>query len=155
MKKLLIIRSVNFSQLDINIPQIKKQFLNYQINILTNSSSVNTIKKYKDINKIYIYNFEGNFNRKNVSKIMQNQKFDVIIILVNDVKGLFFENAIYAGCSIKAKEYYICNMASELKKITKSNLVKRSFLDIIIKICSCILTIPIGIVYIIIYLKEK
>lgn len=156
MKRLLIIRSVSFSQLDINIQQIKKKFPDYQIDILTNYSGVDTAKKYTCINNVYIYNFDGNFNKKNIVKAIQDQKFDVIIILVNNVSGLFFENSISFGCSIKSEEYYICNIASDLKRITKLNLIKMNLLDTIIKICSCFLTVPIGISYIIVcFFKNK
>lgn len=147
MKRLLIVRSVSFSQLDINMPQIEKQFQGYQIDVLTNSSSVDTVKKYKCINKVYIYNFDGSFNKKNVVKEIKDQKFDVVIILVNNVSGLFFENVIHFGYSIKAEKYYICNMASELKKITRLNLISNDLLNISIKLIASVLTLPIVVIY--------
>lgn len=144
MKKLLIVRSVNFLQLDINILKIKEQFPNYQIDILTNSKTADTAKKYECVTNVYPYNFSGSFDKKNIVKEIQDKEFDVIIILVNNVSGLFFENVIHFGYSIKAKEYYICNIVSELKKITKFDLIKNDLVNLVVKICSFILTIPIG-----------
>lgn len=147
MKKLLIVRSASFWQLDINLPQIKKQFSDYQLAILTHSSGVDKAKEYECISEIYEYKYNGSFNKKNVVKEIQNQKFDAVIILVTNLTGAFFENAIGYGCSIRAKEYYICNMVSELEKITKFNLFQRKFINLVIKICAGILTVPIGIIY--------
>lgn len=146
MKELLIIRSVSFQQLDLNLTEIKKKFPNYRISILTHEHGVRLAKKYKDISNIYVYPYFGAFNKSNRVYALDGKKFDAIIIPVTNITGVGFNNVIKYGMTIKADERYICNVISKISKIGVASLLSKYIRFAICNILSIIISLPVIVV---------
>ncbi len=122
MKELLIIRSVSFQQLDLNLPDIIKQFPDYKISLLTHEHGVELAKKYSEISEIYVYEYTGSFDKKNKVKSLSNKHFDTVIIPVTNITGVGFLNVLKYGLSIKADRYCMCNVVSDITNLSKAKL---------------------------------
>lgn len=157
MKELLIIRSVSFQQIDLNLPEIKKKFPDYKISILTHEHGIELAKKYKDICHIYVYGYSGAFKKKNRVKALMNKKFDAVIIPVTNITGVGFLNVLKYGFTIKSKEYYMCNVISDIKIITRNKITGEYIKGAVNSIISGIMIIPLlvlGLPYLLIQIKR-
>lgn len=140
MKQLLIIRSVSFQQLDLNLTAIRNKFPDYQINILTHEHGVKLAQKYDSIQNIYVYPYKQGFSfGKKVSEI-NDKKFDAVIIPVTNVTGVGFNNVFLFSMSLKSDRKYMCNVVSELKEISNFKILLNSFAMFVFKIISAVLT---------------
>lgn len=147
MKRLLIVRSVSFQQLDLNLPEIKKKFPEHEICLLTHPHGVELAKKYNDIDKVYTYDYTGAFQSRNKVKEIEGVDFDVVIVPVTNISGSSFENVLQYGISIKAQEYFMCNMISEFTNLTKYGIMIRRIKHGFFRVCACILTVPCLLLY--------
>lgn len=140
MKELLIVRSVSFQQLDLNLPKIRSKFPNYNLNILTHAHGVKLAEKYDDINQIYIYDYKESFNFKHKSKSLKDKKFDILIIPVSNITGAGFANVFSFALTIKSKKKYMCNLVSDIKYISNLNIITKVIINFIYKGLAYILT---------------
>lgn len=157
MKELLIIRSVSFQQIDLNLPEIKKKFPEYKISILTHEHGVELAKKYKDIYHIYVYEYLGAFSKKNKVKELADKKFDAVIIPVTNITGVGFLNVLKYGFTINSKEYFVCNVISDIKIITRNKIVGEYIKGVANGIISSVMTIPFlvfGLPYLIFWMRK-
>lgn len=154
MKKLLIIRSVSFQQLDINIIEIKNKLPNHEIYLLTHEHGVPFAKKYKDIDNIIIYPYKKSFKFGNKVDELKDKMFDSIIIPVNNVTGLGFFNVLIYSLSIKGKKRYLCNVVSKIKEISTFNILSIGFKNLIFSFFSFGLTL-ISALFLMLFLPLK
>lgn len=143
MKELLVIRSVSFQQLDLNLLEIQKKFPGSRISLLTHEHGVKLAEKYNDIDQIYVYPYEGSFNKKYKVLELEGKSFDAIIIPVTNITGCSFLNVLAFGLGIKSKKYYMCNVISEIQEITRMKITMEKIRGNVYKILAAILTIPI------------
>lgn len=154
MKELLIIRSVSFQQLDLNIPEIKKKFPNHSISILTHEHGIKLAEKYEDIQKIYVYPYKDGFSIKRRVKEFINKTFDVLLIPITNISGAGFSNVFLFSLSIKAKRKYKCNVVSEIKEYTNIKVALEELFQLIYKLLAGVCTIIFSI-WILIFLIGK
>jgi hypothetical protein len=147
MKKLLIIRSVSFQQLDLNLPELKKAFPEYTFCLLTHPHGVELAKKYKDIDCVYTYDYKGSFQKKNKVPELEQEEFAVVIIPVTNLSGSGFDNVLQYGMSLRAKEYYMSNLVAELTKLTKATLALRKLRHWLSCLMAGILSIPCVVIF--------
>lgn len=144
MKNILIIRSVSFQQLDLNLPSIKEKYGQCNISLLTHEHGVKLAEKYSDINKIYVYPYKSGFNIKNKVKELEDKEFDIVIVPVTNITGGGFFNVLKFSKSIKAKERVMCNVISELKLFSMADIyamqLKNYCMNTISFICTAILS---------------
>jgi hypothetical protein len=143
MKELLIIRSVSFQQLDLNLPEIKNRFKDYKISLLTHEHGVKLAEKYNDINNIYVYPYRGSFNKNNTVQAINNKTFDAVIVPVTNITGYGFLNVLSYGSSLKCKDCYMCNVVSNFESISKYTIITKQILSRIYKFTAVFLSIPI------------
>lgn len=137
-KKLLIIRSASFQQLDKNLPEIIKQFPDYNISILTHEHGVEIAKKYSDIKNVYAYPYKESFRKK--VKAFKNKSFDCILIPVTNISGVGFFNVYFFSLSIRARKRVVCNLVSEFHDITPLKIYTMGFTNGLFSVLSGILT---------------
>lgn len=146
MKNILIIRSVSFQQLDLNLPAIKEKYSPCSISLLTHEHGVKLAEKYSDIDKIYTYPYKEGFNIRNTVSELENTEFDVVIVPVTNITGSGFFNVLKFSKSIKCKERVICNVVSEIKSFTMSNIywmqIKNNLMSIV-SVFATVLLLPI------------
>lgn len=147
MKRLLIVRSVSFQQLDLNLPEIKNKFPEHEICLLTHPHGVELAKKYNDIDKVYTYDYKGAFQSRNKVADINGMEFDVVIVPVTNMSGTSFENVMQYGVSIKAQNYYMCNMLSEFTKLTKYGILLKRIKHTIFRCVAAVLTVPCLLIY--------
>lgn len=122
MKKLLIIRSVSFQQLDTNLKTIKEEFPKHEIHLLTHEHGEKLAKKYKDIKKIWIYPYKQGFGYNKRCKELKKERFDDLIVPCTNLSGTGFMNVFLFSLTIPAKRYW-CNMISEIKPFYSINII--------------------------------
>lgn len=146
MKKLLIIRSVSFQQLDLNLPEIKKRFPDYEISLLTHAHGVALAEKYQDIAKVYVYDYTGGFSVKNKVLDLEGKSFDALLVPVTNLTGCGFLNVLAFGTKIKSREYYMCNVVSEITKTGRAKVFWKRCLEGIQKVLAFLLAIPCAVI---------
>lgn len=138
MKKLLIIRSVSFQQLDMNIVAIQHQFPDYRLNLLTHEHGVKLAEKYKMIDKVYVYPHKSGFQWGKRVLELQSEYFDAVIIPVTNISGNGFLNVLLYSLMLKTKRRYICNLISEIKGITSSKIILNGLENTVFSVLSLI-----------------
>lgn len=146
MKRILIIRSVSFQQLDLNLPAIKEKYKEYSISLLTHEHGVKLAEKYSDIDNIYVYPYKEGFKVENKVIELENEQFDAVIVPVTNITGGGFFNVLKFSKAINCKERVMCNVISELKSFTMGDLyylqLKNFFMNLV-SILGAIIISPI------------
>lgn len=156
MKNILIIRSVSFQQLDLNLPAIKEKYGECKISLLTHEHGVKLAEKYSDIEKIYVYPHKNGFNIKEKVDELSNIKFDVVVVPVTNINGGGFFNVLKFSKSINADERVICNVISDIITFTMADIYLLQIKSFFMKFISVIATVIISpIVLIVLLLKLK
>jgi len=156
MKNILIIRSVSFQQLDLNLPAIKEKYGECKISLLTHEHGVKLAEKYSDIEKIYVYPYKDGFNIVNAVNELSNINFDVVVVPVTNINGGGFFNVLKFSKSINAKERVICNVISNISSFTMGDIYLleiRSFLMKVISILATAIISPIVLIVLLFKLK--
>jgi hypothetical protein len=156
MKNILIIRSVSFQQLDLNLPAIKEKYGECKISLLTHEHGIKLAKKYCDIDKIYVYPYKDGFNIYNKVNELSNKNFDVVVVPVTNINGGGFFNVLKFSKSINTQERVICNVISDISLFTMGKVYSleiKSFLMKVIAISFTLILSPI--VFIVLLLKLK
>lgn len=156
MKKLIIIRSVSFQQLDLNLKAIKEKYPDHEISILTHEHGVKLAEKYKDIEKIYVYPYKSGFQSGNKVKEIENVKFDVVIVPVANLSGAGFFNVLKYSLTFKTDKIVMCNLVSDLKDMTRTSIYLLEASNFLFKVVSGIFTGIVSIIFIpFLFLKLK
>ncbi|KLV17839.1 hypothetical protein ABW02_24545 [Niallia circulans] len=150
MKKLLIIRSVPIQQLDNNLPEIRKEFPDHEITLLTHSHGIKLAEKYNEVNKIMVYPFKAKFSPRIKWAELDTMSYDIVIVPVANLTGAGFFNVLLFSLKIRAKEIYMCNLVSKIVKINKSKLIAKSifhgFWMFLSSIVTIVLSIPLTLI---------
>lgn len=141
MKKVLIIRSVSFQQLDLNLPAIKEKYKDCNICLLTHEHGVKLAEKYSDIDEIYVYPYKDSFNIKNKVKELGNIDFEAVVVPVTNITGGGFFNVLKFSKSIKCRERVICNVISDIKAFTMGNIYWLQIKNVIMNVVSVLGTV--------------
>lgn len=156
MKNILIIRSVSFQQLDLNLSAIKEKYSQCNISLLTHEHGVKLAEKYSDIEKIYVYPYKNGFNMADKVKELSDINFDVVVVPVTNVNGGGFFNVLKFSKSINTKERVMCNVISEIKSFTIGKIYWLEVKATIMQIISFLGTLLISpLILIILLLKLK
>lgn len=156
MKNILIIRSVSFQQLDLNLSAIKVKYGECKISLLTHEHGVKLAEKYSDIEKIYVYPYKNGFNINDKVNELSNINFDVVVVPVTNINGGGFFNVLKFSKSLNAKERVICNVISDISLFTMANIYTLEIKSFVMKFISIIATVIISpIVLILLILKLK
>ncbi len=140
--KVLIVRSVSIQLLDKLLPIITKKFGNsVDYFLLTHSHSVKRVEKYKNIDKIMEYKKKGDFSIFSIPKEMKKVFFDYIIIPVSNFSGAGFLNVLIMTLLLRTKNIYVINSKGEIKKISKGEILIKSFFFFVYSIIAIFLTI--------------
>ncbi|AAK80128.1 hypothetical protein BJV85_001710 [Clostridium acetobutylicum] len=146
MKKLLIVRSASFQQLDLNLKAIEKKYKDYEIDILTHEHGVKLAEKYNNIHNIYVYPYKESFKKGNKVKEIENIKFDVVIVPVTNISGAGFFNVFKYALSINSDKIIMCNVISEFKDRDRLSIYIMELSSFVFKILSGFFTCLFGIV---------
>ncbi|MCR3757815.1 hypothetical protein KYB31_02240 [Clostridium felsineum] len=148
MKRLLIIRSASFQQLDLNLKAIEEKYKGYEINILTHEHGVKLAEKYNNVKNIYVYPYKGYFKKGYSIKEIENIKFDVIIVPVTNISGAGFFNVFKYALSINGDKIVMCNVVSNFKDIGDFSLYIMEIKNVIFKVAAFLITGILGIILI-------
>jgi len=130
MQELLIIRSAGFQQLDKNLSEIIRRFPNHRISLLTHEHGVQPARKYKDIDRIYVYPYTEGFHARRKVPDFKGKPFDAVIVLVSNLSGSGFSNVMRFSLTIRAKRRYICNLVSEIREVTAAGIRMKHVLNV-------------------------
>ena len=140
MKKLLIIRSVSFQQLDMNLREIISTYPGHKVTLLTHEHGVKLAEKYKAIDEIVVYPYKQSFSYSRTVKALAGRQFDVVIIPVTNITGAGFANVLWFSLSVKSRYRVICNVVSRLKEVSAIDIglggVKHALLALVSAILS-------------------
>lgn len=150
MKEILIIRSVSFQQLDLNLPAIKKAYPDCQISLLTHEHGVKLAKKYKDIANIYVYPYKSGFKKGNKVPDLADKKFEAVIVPATNLSGAGFDNVLAYAATISSQEIVLCSVTSKLQPITRQKIkalrIRNSLFQCFAVLLSAVVFVPVLIV---------
>jgi ADP-heptose:LPS heptosyltransferase len=150
MKKLLIIRSVSFQQMDNNLQKIKATFPEHEIHILTHEHGKSLAEKYKDIDKVWVYPYRKGFSIQRKVAELKQQAFDVVVIPVTNISGAGFSNVTLFSLTIPAKKRYLCNLVSKIRPLSTWKIITRwgrNKIFGLIALAGTVVVAPLGILF--------
>ena len=118
MKELLIIRSVSFQQLDLNLEKIMEQFPGYRISLLTHEHGVKLAEKYDKIEEIHVYDYKAGFGWSRKAGSLKGKRFAAVVIPVTNISGAGFSNVLLFSLTVKTERRYLCNVVSEIRELS-------------------------------------
>jgi len=153
MKKVvLIVRSVSFQQLDKNLEAVSRRFPGREFHLLTHSHGRERAGSYALIDRIYDYDSRRNFSFFHVPGLLRRKKenprlpYDAVVVPVTNKTGVGFLNVMMMALRIPSGGVYVCNLTSEIWKVSHRQIVFRSLRSSVFSILAGVFTIPFGII---------
>lgn len=124
-KKLLVIRSVSFQQLDKNILRILERFpvSEYDYSLLTHTHGTNRARKYEMVTEILDYGSRGNFSFFHIPSALKGKRFDTVVVPVTNITGTGFLNVLSMTLRLKTGNVSICNLVSEFRPVSRIKIL--------------------------------
>ncbi|MCP5108000.1 MAG: hypothetical protein GY950_31715 [bacterium] len=124
-KKILIIRSVSFQQLDKNVMGIMEKFRagDWAFYLLTHSHGMNRAGKYEMLAGTLDYRSRKNFSLFHLPGELKKNTFDAVIVPVTNKTGAGFLNVFLMTLRIKAEKIYCCNLVSEIWRVPRRKIL--------------------------------
>jgi|GEM_PF-305584 len=125
-KRVLIIRSVSFQQLDKNVVRVKEMFPGAEFYLLTHSHGVNRARKYEMLSDVFDYRSRKNFSFFFIPRRLKGERFDAVVVPVTNKTGAGFLNVFLLALrlkGIKPGKIYCCNLVSEVWHIPGRKIV--------------------------------
>ncbi|MCP5049377.1 MAG: hypothetical protein GY940_19560 [bacterium] len=157
-KRVLIIRSVSFQQLDKNLNAIVKRFPadEFQFHLLTHSHGIERARTYSALSEIVDYESRKNFTpfhvprrlRKNVKNQTDHQNkssYEAIIVPVTNQTGTGFLNVLAMTLRIPARSIYICNMVSDIREISRKKVLAQVAKSSLFSCLAALITLPVAV----------
>jgi len=145
MKEVLIIRSVSFQQLDLNLAAIKSQYPEWRLSVLTHEHGLLLAQKYQAIDRVYVYPFKEGFSYRRPVKELREKVFDTVIIPVANLSGAGFLNVLFFSLTLKCKSRIICNLVSELRPVGPWQIICHSVINKVWSLIALLLTLILAI----------
>jgi len=158
-KKILIIRSVSFQQLDKNMEAIDRMFPSskgeWEYHLLTHSHGIPRARSYKALAKCIDYDSSRNFTffhipdcfkkeRENLKNKKKHKiKYKGIFVPVTNNSGTGFLNVLMMCLRIPANDIYVCNLNSKIWRIPKKRIIFQAFKSFLLSIISLLLIFPL------------
>ncbi|MCX6582974.1 MAG: hypothetical protein NT166_22585 [Candidatus Aminicenantes bacterium] len=126
-KKILIIRSVSFQQLDKNLIRIKETFPepDTMFYLLTHSHGIERAQKYRLLSEIIDYQSRKDFSFFRLPKRLKKEKFYAVIVPVTNKTGAGFLNVFAMALRIKTEKIYRCTTGSDIRQTPRKEIVSR------------------------------
>jgi hypothetical protein len=157
-KKVLIIRSVSFQQLDKNLEKIEKQFPvsrgEWECHLLTHDHGTRRAASYKAISQIIAYGSRRNFTffhlppglrktRKDNSRRSRKPGYEAVVVPVTNKTGAGFLNVLAMTLRIPSASIYICNLTSDIWKVSRRKIVFQVVKSSWFSLLSVVLVLPL------------
>ncbi len=131
MRRVLIIRSVSLQQLDLIIGAISDKFSDALIDILTPPHNHSHCEKYDTVSEIIDYPDKCSFSCFTLPEEIKNRRYNTVVVPVSNQKGSGFLNVLFMALRIDAKEIYTCNLATEIKRVSRFTILFKKALELI------------------------
>ena len=133
MKKLLVIRSVSFQQLDLQSENLGKRFVGYESHLLTHPHGADIAGTLNGFDEVITYQKSGNFSfwhydRKSIAK-----NYDAVVIPICNKAVFGYLNVIFFSLRIATSARYICDGHGNINKLSPWDILKMLGLSAIAK----------------------
>lgn len=156
-KKILIIRAVSFQQLDKNLNAIVKGFPagQFELYLLTHGHGMERAKTYKALSGIIDYRSRKNFSLFHLPRVLkkkslkkENLFYEAVIVPVTNTSARGFLNVLALARRIPSHSIYICNLVSDIREISRTQIVLDMFKGTLFTIFAALLAVPLAIILI-------
>lgn len=119
MRRLLIIRSASFQQLDKNLASIRARFPAHEIHLLTHEHGRRLAEKYAVVDRVLIYPKEGPFSAVGGSTGLTQGNYEDLVVLVSNLSGAGFTNVFEFAAALPGDHIHQCNLVGEIREIPR------------------------------------
>lgn len=126
-KKILIIRSVSFQQLDKNLAGVKETFPapGTTFYLLTHAHGMARAGQYGMFAEIIDYQSRKDFSFFHLPRRLKKEEFHAVIVPVTNNTGAGFLNVFAAALRIKTEKIYRCTPASDIRQTPRKEIISR------------------------------
>ena len=155
-KKLLVIRSVSFQQLDKNLEAIETNFPvsngSWEFHLLTHAHGVQRAKSYQAISRIIDYGSRKNFTVFHLPQCLKKKKevYDGVMVPVTNKTAVGFLNVLVMALRIPSASIYICNLTSRIWKISRKKILLQALKSCIFSFLSLVFIIPFLVIFLLV-----
>lgn len=129
-KKLLIVRSASFQQLDSNFAFLTARFPDREIHLLTHEHGRKLAEKYAGVAKVAVYPGTGHFKAGVKVEGVTPGFYDEVVVVVSNLSGAGFSNVFAFGQSLGGGALYRMNLVGEIEEITVPAFRRMKRLDL-------------------------
>jgi len=149
-KKVLLVRSVSFQQLDKNLNGIVALFSTdeYEFHLLTHGHGLQRAATYGAVSRIIDYGSRGNFSFFHFPSGLERaasrgvaESYDMVIVPVTNISGVGFLNVLAMALRLPARKIYVCNLVSEIFPLSRSRIVVRLARSMLTMVFSALATL--------------
>ncbi len=152
-KKVLIVRSVSFQQLDQNMTEIVNRFpvQDYSIHLLTHGHGMEQARTYTAVSEILDYESRKNFSffhlpgRLKKKDINYSGPYEAIIVPVTNKTGTGFLNVLAMAGRIRSHSIYICNLISEMREISRKEILGQMIKSFFFSFLAVLMAVPLAV----------
>lgn len=144
MKKLLIVRSASFQQLDKNLPSIRAAFPDHELHLLTHEHGRKLAEKYAEVKRVLVYPHAGPFRKGRGIPDLEGQRYDDVAVLAANLSGAGFANVLLFAAGLGMGELHLVNLVGETRSVLLSDIKRLWWRDVLCKISGATLGILLG-----------
>jgi hypothetical protein len=142
-KKILIIRSVSFQQLDRVINKIQNEFKDFDIEILAHAFNLPRLLKYKQVKRVITYEETCDFSARMIPAKLHKKNYHTIIVPFSNSSGAGFLNVIELALKLKSKQIFSCNLHLEISRLNRTLLFLKKIFSAVNSVFSVLFSLII------------
>jgi len=145
LKRILIIRSVSYQQLDKNLNALVALFPGAEYSLLTHSHGLEQARTYQVLSQIIDYGSRKNFSLFHLPRSLhkgEGNYYDLVVVPVTNLSGVGFFNVFLMALRIDSRHIYICNMRSEIWEVPRRRLWWKGVKAAIFSLLAGVLVMP-------------
>lgn len=120
----LLVRSTSLQHTALVLDKLKIRFQTIRLDILTHTHAVESLKSLTGVREIIKFPYKGSFGGSrlytgSLSKILINKKYDLVVVPVENISGIGYENVIAMAAGIRPLKIAVCNKAGEISVMSR------------------------------------
>lgn len=141
-KRLLIVRSVSFQQLDLLLPVLSAAYPRHELHLLTHLHGVAIAKTYPQLSIVHGYPYRERFRFGRSLSGLFDGEFDAVVVPVANAGGGGYFNVLLFSFGLPARRRLICLPDGELSELTAVGLAGRVLRQAVLVPLAALLALP-------------
>jgi len=143
-RRLLIVRSVSFQQLDLLLPPLRGAFPEHRFELLTHAHGLAIARTYPEFQVVHSYPHAGSFRFGMPVPDLGSTEFDVVLVPVASMGGGGYFNVLLFAFGLAARQRLICLPDGSIRPLTAGGVLARAARHLGLALVAGLAAVPLG-----------